>query len=518
MCSSRMKQPEQLQLFSLTYRSAEQIQTEQEHPIELEGQSAYCFAFVDKGRIKATLHAAGKRSSGNMLSGELFLIPAGYSCTIQSLAKQTAYVTLVCFDVQNNRVRQEAAWYNSDSPVSCRMPQARSWMQDFLADHGAADEALYALLQSHLYAIVSGYIQTIQKPKQADRDLLDYVVEVQEMMLEQYNKALDIEEFARSSGTSANRFYQSFRWHTGLSPHKYFTKIRMDASLRLLAHNPASILDVAHSVGYMDEYYFSRLFKKHMGLTPSEYVSCTRSRIAVLTPVFKGDLAALGMTPCMSLERGWQDNPQPALRKLADARPDIILTGPVSDSIYKRLSGIAPVVMLHWKTISWKERLLRISGLFGLTSVAERWLSNYDLKVENAKIHIKNYLGETPVMLVEVGKGGYRVYGTGIKKMTDVFYDDLEVTPPGPMEQEGAIMLATIDEVEALNCEHAMFLLPPAITRSQQFELEQRWRSAGSKRKQRHCIVIRHDSELYYNASVHESLVEQTVKYVLSSN
>lgn len=516
-----LKHHEPLHLFSLHYKSAEYIQVEasQDHQLTDGEQTSFYLAFVDKGRVKAALNAAGKRDTSTILSGELFLIPAGYACTIQSLAKEAAVLTLVCFHLQDNRVQQGTPWYSRESIISCRMPQARSWMQDFLSEHQTIDEALYFLLQSHLYAMVSGYIQTMQKPRQAERDLLDYVVEVQGIMLEQYNKALDIEELARSSGTSATRFYQSFRWHTGLSPHKYFTKIRMDASLRLLAHSPASILDVAHSVGYMDEYYFSRLFKKHMGLTPTEFVSCTRSRVAILSPVFKGDFAALGMTPIISFERGWQEKPQPVLRKLAEAKPDIIVTGPVSDDIHRRLSSIAPVVMLHWKRISWKERLLTISELFGLASVAERWLSNYDLKVENAKIHIKNYLGETPVMLVEVGTSGYRVYGTGVKKMTDVFYDDLEVTPPAPMEQEGAIMVATLDEVEAFNCEHVMFLLPPAITRAQEHELEQRWRRTSHKqRKQKHCIVIRHHSELHYNASVHESLVEQTVRYVLNSN
>ncbi|GGD83943.1 helix-turn-helix domain-containing protein [Paenibacillus nasutitermitis] len=494
----------------------------------IEEQENPCFAIISHQRAAITLSSSrtGLHSSGKALSGECFLIPAGSSCMLVNLAKQELPLTLIYFKAADHPgtpystsdIPSEEYWYARQEFLSFRMPQLRSWAEDFQAglQSDGSDPSLFYLQQSHVYAIASGLVQHIGKPAQPESHLLNYVGYVQQFMMEHYSVHVDIEELARSSGTSASRFYQSFRWQTGLSPHKYITKIRLDAALRLLAHTSSSIVGIAHSVGYPDEYYFSRLFKKQMGLSPTEYASCARKRIATMTTVFDGDLAALGITPCLSFQRGWQDNPAPVLRELAASKPELILTGPVSPELHGELSQIAPVVMLHWKKYSWKERLLDIGERLGLTSVAERWLAGYDLKVENARIHVKNHLGNEPVLLVEVGRNCCRVYGMKWKKMKDVFYDDLQVKPPATMEQTSFIEVASVAEIEAMDCDNVMFLLPPSATATTCRELERQWRGAEPRSIRKRCYFIKHDSEQHYNASVHESLVDHTVHHMLA--
>ncbi len=58
---------------------------------------------------------------------------------------------------------------------------------------------------------------------------------------------------------------------TGLSPVDYIQDIRMREACRLLAYTKQSISDVGFELGFQDPSYFSRAFKRHIGLTPREY-------------------------------------------------------------------------------------------------------------------------------------------------------------------------------------------------------------------------------------------------------
>ena len=80
-----------------------------------------------------------------------------------------------------------------------------------------------------------------------------------------------IEEYARRCYLSSGYFIHRFREYTGLSPLAYRTRIRMEKAAELLVLTHWSIAEVAETVGYTNPMYFSRLFRKYMGCTPSTY-------------------------------------------------------------------------------------------------------------------------------------------------------------------------------------------------------------------------------------------------------
>ncbi len=88
---------------------------------------------------------------------------------------------------------------------------------------------------------------------------------------ENYVKPLKVNEYAASIYVSSCWFIRSFRNYTGVTPLQYIINVRM-ANARELLLNPAlSVADVASLVGYDDPLYFSRLFKKSVGISPKEY-------------------------------------------------------------------------------------------------------------------------------------------------------------------------------------------------------------------------------------------------------
>ncbi|ALS21390.1 MULTISPECIES: AraC family transcriptional regulator [Paenibacillus] len=506
---------------SLHYMGTEEFKLDSLQSIELSADHVSIFGFVMQESLKVTLESESRRRSGKVWSGELFFIPPHCQCTIENRGAAASQVIIIRFEWDWSRLSIPAPSARPFRPsdefhlYSFRMPQIRHWIQDFMSDCGDDEPVLFYQLQSHLYAMVSSLMTYIQKPGAVDDVLTDYVEQTKRYMLEHYNTPMDIEEIARLSGVSPNRFYQSFRRHTGLTPHKFMTTIRLNASLCLLANTPSSVMEVAHSVGYSDELYFSRVFKKHMGMSPTEYAACAKIRIANLSPVFQGDLSVLGITPKLTLRRGWSDHPEKYLHQIESCRPELIFCSPVPEDLYRRLCKIAPVVMLHWKGMSWKERLLKISGILGLSTVAERWLAYFDMKVENAKFHIRRQLGDEPFLLVGSFEEQFRVFGMQHKKMRDLFYDELQVTPPAQANKVNFHEVMTLGEVASLDCNNVLFLVPSTASDDYCAKLEEEWRRLKRNGKKKHCLFIRYVEPLLYNPSMHESLLDQTVNQLL---
>ncbi|MBB3112325.1 AraC-like DNA-binding protein [Paenibacillus phyllosphaerae] len=516
-----------LRRLSLNYSGAEELRIEGGSKVQVQTSHEDAFVYAMKEGIAITAKIGGKRRSGKLLSGELVLLPYGTECTMESTAKHESHVVFIRFRRNWQDVGEGAEPVLGKGGIQklyiFRMPQIRSWIQDFLSDGGSRDEPLYYQLQSHLYAIASALLTSVRNRKEPEEDVYEYVEQTRKYMVEQFHKPIDVEQLAAQSGSSASRFYQSFRRYTGLSPHKYLTKVRLDASLRLLAGAHDTVMDVAHSVGYVDEFYFSRLFKKHLGLSPTEYAQLAACRVATLSAVFEGDLAALGLTPVFGVKRKWAEELREGiglaekLEAIAAAQPDLILTGPVPAAIFEALSAIAPTVELHWKRISWKERLQNISDLLGLGTVAERWLSYYDQKVENARCHVRRRIGNDPLLLVIAQGEGYRVYGTQMQKMKDLFYDDLQVTPPPKVRELKFMDTDNLDDIAKLGCDNVMFFVDELESEAYCQQLEEQWRAKKRGRAKQHCLFVRYQEHINYNAAVHERLVEETVLKLLES-
>ena len=92
-----------------------------------------------------------------------------------------------------------------------------------------------------------------------------------EFMQEHLNENLRLEDFARVAGMSVSHFSERFRQQTGQSPMAFFIHMRMRLACRLLDLTGQPVKAVALEIGYRDPYYFSRIFKKSMGISPDKY-------------------------------------------------------------------------------------------------------------------------------------------------------------------------------------------------------------------------------------------------------
>lgn len=98
-----------------------------------------------------------------------------------------------------------------------------------------------------------------------DRRINDILKYVNENYYE--NNTLDF--YADMCGVSVDRFAHLFKNTVGVSPHKYITDIRIRQAKYLLEYSDLNINEVSSYVGFEDALYFSRLFKKIYGVSPS---------------------------------------------------------------------------------------------------------------------------------------------------------------------------------------------------------------------------------------------------------
>lgn len=82
---------------------------------------------------------------------------------------------------------------------------------------------------------------------------------------------LKVEELADAVHMGRTAFQQKIKEITGKTPMEFVRDIRMERAVYLLEHSSDTVNQIAYAVGFSDPKYFSKVFKKHTGKTPSEY-------------------------------------------------------------------------------------------------------------------------------------------------------------------------------------------------------------------------------------------------------
>ena len=95
---------------------------------------------------------------------------------------------------------------------------------------------------------------------------------------EHYNEDINIEEYAKSRGMSFSWFSRNFKQLTAKSPMQYVVSVRINNAVSLLGTTSYNINEVSNIVGYDNPLYFSRIFKKVKGVSPSEYKKSLRDQ------------------------------------------------------------------------------------------------------------------------------------------------------------------------------------------------------------------------------------------------
>ena len=111
--------------------------------------------------------------------------------------------------------------------------------------------------------------ETIQEPDAEDGS--EFIARVTKLVVDNLsNPDFNIDRLCRELAMSRTLFYLKLKTYTGKSPQDFIRIIRLERAAALL-RNGSSVMDVATLTGFENPKYFSTVFKKYFGVSPSKY-------------------------------------------------------------------------------------------------------------------------------------------------------------------------------------------------------------------------------------------------------
>lgn len=92
-----------------------------------------------------------------------------------------------------------------------------------------------------------------------------------EYMNKNLNLKLSLNQISKEVGYSPTYFTTLFKKETNYSPITYFSHLKIVKACEFLDYTPTKIKEISFTLGYTDPYYFTKDFKKKMGMSPRQY-------------------------------------------------------------------------------------------------------------------------------------------------------------------------------------------------------------------------------------------------------
>ncbi|MBD5375530.1 MAG: AraC family transcriptional regulator [Paramuribaculum sp.] len=141
-------------------------------------------------------------------------------------------------------------------------------------DHGySMDNLLYTCTVFHHFLGTLRYLRSYREStaEATDSKPTDVVAASIRFMKENLERPLKLAEIASHVGYSMSQYSMQFVNNIGTSPISYFNQLKITEACRLLDFTDLKINQICCMVGINDSYYFSRLFTKIMGVSPTAY-------------------------------------------------------------------------------------------------------------------------------------------------------------------------------------------------------------------------------------------------------
>lgn len=322
---------------------------------------------------------------------------------------------------------------------------------------------------------------TLQQNEQVPSSGSSAIENAARYLQEHYMDDLCLKTVAKLHGISPTNFSSQFKKQTGSRPIDYLTQLRIGHARKWLSVQ-LPLETVARKVGYQDTLYFSRVFKKVVGISPSLYRNHDPvPRIMTFFAPLNDYLLALQLPPIATLAYGGNDQvngfspylaehlketrivgswDQPDLQAVEQVKPQIILGINWMNWNQKTIVPVrtlAPTMAITLKD-DWRSTLFELANLFGKKERFQRWLHKFEQKAAAAKQQLARDfpLGQT-VMILVVTPNGLRIYG-GRRQFGEILYRELGLSPPHGVSTKDHYLTVEPEHLTAFDPDH-IFLL-----------------------------------------------------------
>jgi len=244
----------------------------------------YFLLFVNEGRIIYTVDLREFTATPETV---LFVLP--HQVRVPPAAKGGADFFKLTFDeaVLARLPRAFNFWLDPLSSQGVRLSadaRKRVWsvlrlLEETWAEGTGEPDLILAYLQTLMSELEAAYFSGVEH-QAADRDL-DTFVRFKTLVEESFSRQPRVADLARTLAQSETRLYTMVKAFTGLSPKEFLTKRTIVEAQRLLFYSRPTVKELTRRLGFGDESYFSRLFKKEVGSSVSAFVAALAEKSPV---------------------------------------------------------------------------------------------------------------------------------------------------------------------------------------------------------------------------------------------
>ena len=122
-----------------------------------------------------------------------------------------------------------------------------------------------------LYSFLAVFMHYGEKENPEKEIQITYVEKAEKYIETNYSYPVTVEDVAVYVGISRSHLFRSFQTYLRKSPKEYLSEYRIKQACHLLRETDLSVSAIAYSVGFENNLYFSKAFRKQKGVSPSEY-------------------------------------------------------------------------------------------------------------------------------------------------------------------------------------------------------------------------------------------------------
>jgi AraC family transcriptional regulator len=226
--------------------------------------------FVHTGGKPLAYRAGLGRTDGLSLPGLVTLVPAG---TRGQLALRGIGEGMVAYFDGPRRIPSWVSSHHEREPVTLLDNLVVTLAQQLAVSASAPlrDDAYLTVLGNALLAQLQHSLSASYAPLRGSRSALMLVHMAVQHIHRHIDAPLGVATVAATVGVGVTHFSNTFRQVTGVTPHCYIRRARIERARELLRLTTLSIGEIAAGVGFASQSHFCTAFRMETGVTPSNY-------------------------------------------------------------------------------------------------------------------------------------------------------------------------------------------------------------------------------------------------------
>lgn len=226
----------------------------------------YCVAGAGEFTVENTQHSINK--------GDMLLLPSGVPHAYRASDDNPWSIYWIHFAGEKSHDFIDYLQYQKSNliiPVGVNSHLINSF--DLLLESLQSSIHLSSYLHaSNILRQILTHIPLLRPVAKAQRLAHQFDLErVHAIMQSSLHGQLDLDTLAQSVNLSKFHFIKRYKELTNTTPINYFLHLKIERACHLLDISTKPIKEISFNLGYEDTYYFSRLFKKIMGISPKQY-------------------------------------------------------------------------------------------------------------------------------------------------------------------------------------------------------------------------------------------------------